>query len=109
MARGALPMSSSFVAEFYQRLSRSSASVPLARSWLEQRLSENSLSIEQLVRQESQSQAADQVSINHTITGLRLLSSWDWRGFVETASIAERILRTDPADIYRQMDFATRD
>jgi cyclic beta-1,2-glucan synthetase len=109
MARADLPMSSSFVAEFYQRLSRSSASVPLARSWLEQRLSEISLSIEQLVRQESQSQAADQVSINHTITGLRLLSSWDWRSFVENASIAERILRTDPADIYRQMDFATRD
>jgi cyclic beta-1,2-glucan synthetase len=109
MARADLPLSSPFVAEFYQRLSRSSAAVPLARSWLEQRLSEHSLSIEQLVRAEIQSQAADQVSISHTITGLRLLSALDWRTFVESASIVERILLTDPADVYRQMDFTTRD
>ena len=109
MARADLPITSAFVAEFYQRLSRSTASIPLARNWLEQRLSENSLSIEQLVRTESQSQAADQVSINHTITGLRMISAWDWRGFVEEASIVERILRTDPADVYRLMDFTTRD
>jgi cellobiose phosphorylase len=109
MARSDIPVSSSFVAEFYQRLSRSSATVPLARSWLEQKLSEEHLTIDQLVRADTQSQAADQVSISHTITALRSLSAWDWRGFVEAASIVERILRTDPSDVYRLMDFATRD
>jgi cellobiose phosphorylase len=109
MAREEVPMSSSFVAEFYQRLSRSAATVPLARSWLEQRLAEQHLTIEQLVRAESQRQAADQVSTSHTITGLRMLSAWDWRNFVESASIVERVLRTDPADVYRLMDFGTRD
>ena len=109
MAGSDLPMSSSFVAEFYQRLSRSATAVPLARSWLEQRLAEEQLTIDQLVRTDSQAQAADQVSISHTITGLRMLSAWDWRNFVESASIVERILRTDPADVYRLMDFATRD
>jgi cyclic beta-1,2-glucan synthetase len=109
MARGDIPVSSSFVAEFYQRLSRSAATVPLARSWLEQRLAEQHLTIDQLVRADTQSQAADQVSISHTITGLRMLSAWDWRGFVESESIVERVLRTDPADVYRLIDFATRD
>ncbi len=109
MARGEIPVSSSFVAEFYQRLSRSAVTVPLARSWLEQRLAEQHLTIDQLVRADIQRQAADQVSISHTITGLRMLSGWDWRGFVESASIVERVLRTDPADVYRLMDFATRD
>ncbi len=109
MAREEIPMTSSFVAEFHQRLSRSSAGVPLARSWLEGRLAEHHLTVEQLVRDDSQRQAADQVSISHSITGLRMLSAWDWRGFVESASIVERILRTDPADVYRLMDFQTRD
>jgi cellobiose phosphorylase len=109
LARAKLPVSSSFVAEFNQRLSLLPAPVPQARSWLEQRLAEAGLSVEQLVRAESQSQAGDQVSVSHTITSLRLLSAWDWRSFVETASTVERILRTDPADVYRQMDFATRD
>jgi len=109
LARANLPTSSSFVAEFYQRLSRPGAGVPMARTWLEQRLAEQSLSIEQLVREESQTQAAEQVSVSHTIAALRLLSAWDWRGFVEGASGVNRILLTDPADVYRRMDFATRD
>jgi len=109
MARSDIPISSSFVAEFHQRLSRSATNVPLARSWLEQRLAEQHLTVDQLVRADIQRQAADQVSISHTITGLRMLSAWDWRGFVESESIVERILRTDPADVYRLMDFSTRD
>ncbi len=109
MARADLPTSSSFVAEFFQCLSRPGSAVPLARSWLEQRLAEQSLSIEQRVREESQNQASDQVSVSHTIAALRLLSAWDWRSFVEGASAVDRILLTDPADVYRQMDFATRD
>ncbi len=109
MARANLPTSSSFVAEFYQRLSRPGAAVPMARTWLEQRLAEQSLSIEQLVREESQTQAAEQVSVSHTIAALRLLSAWDWRSFVEAASGVNRILLADPADVYRRMDFATRD
>ncbi|HEY5078868.1 MAG TPA: hypothetical protein VII43_03430, partial [Opitutaceae bacterium] len=109
MARAALPFTSSFVAEFHQRLSRLSAAVPLTRGWLDQMLSENNQTVEQLVRAETQSQAADQVSISYTITGLRLLTMRDWRGFVESVSVVDRILRTDPADAYRQMDFTTRD
>jgi cyclic beta-1,2-glucan synthetase len=109
MAKADLPSSSSFVAEFHQRLSRSTAATALARRWLEQHLAEKHLSVEQLVRAENQNQAADQVSVSHTITGLRMLAVRDWRAFVETQSIVERVLRTDPADVYRQMDFATRD
>ena len=64
MARAELPLSSAFVAEFCQRLSRQNPVVHLARSWLEQRLAEQGLSIEQLVHLESQNQAADQMSIS---------------------------------------------
>jgi cyclic beta-1,2-glucan synthetase len=40
---------------------------------------------------------------------LRFLSAMDWREFVETLSAVERVLRSDPADVYNNMDFATRD
>src|SRR5439155_4371180 len=45
MAKSKLPLSSSFVAEFCQRLSRQSPILHLARSWLEHRLVEQGLSI----------------------------------------------------------------
>jgi cellobiose phosphorylase len=109
MAKSELPLSSAFVAEFCQRLSRQSPELHLARGWLEQRLVEQGLSIEQLVHQESQNQAADQVSVSHSFASLRFLSAMDWKEFVETLSAVEQILRSDPADVYRNMDFATRD
>ena len=109
MAESDLPLSSSFVAEFCQRLSRQSALLHLARGWLEQRLVEQGLSIEELVHQESQNQAADQVSVSHSIASLRFLSAMDWKEFVETLSLVEATLRSDPANVYARMDFATRD
>jgi hypothetical protein len=109
MAKADLPRSSSFVAEFSRRLSRQSSVLHFARSWLDQRLLEEGSSIEQLVQLESQGQAADQVSVSHSIASLRLLSATDWKGFVEGLSLVEGILHSDPAGVYGMMDFATRD
>lgn len=109
MAQSTLPLSSAFVAEFSQRLSRQSPAMHLARTWLEQRLTDQGLSIEQLVRLESQNQAADQVSVSHTINSLRFLGALDWREFVEAMSQVEQTLRLDPSGVYEKMDFFTRD
>jgi len=109
MAEAELPTSSSFVAEFCQRLSRQNPVLHLARSWLEQWLVEQGSSIEQLVHLESQNQASDQVSVSQSIASIRFLSAMDWKEFVETLSLVEQGLRADPADVYGRMDFATRD
>jgi len=103
------PISSSFVAELARRLQGQNASLILPLNWIEQLLSESELSIERLVRLDAQQQAADQVSISNSINSLRLLSATDWRDFVEHMSQVEQLLREDPAGIYSQMDFATRD
>jgi cellobiose phosphorylase len=109
MAKSDLALSSSFVAEFCQRLSRQSPVLHLARGWLEQRLGQQGLSIEQLVQLDSQNQAADQVSVSHSITSLRFLSAMNWKDFVESLSLVETTLLGDPANIYGLMDFSTRD
>jgi cellobiose phosphorylase len=109
MAKSNIPMSSSFVAEFCQLLSLQSQALHIARNWIEQRLVEQGSSVEQLTNMETQNQAADQVSVSHSITSLRFLSAMDWKDFVEGLSVVEETLRSDPADIYRKMDFPTRD
>ena len=78
-------------------------------TWIEQQLSESSLTIEQLVQSENQQQAADQLSISNSIGSLRFLGAMDWRKFVETMSVVEQTLCEDPAGVYGRMDFATRD
>ncbi len=109
MARSNPPMVSSFVAELTRRLHGHGPALALPLTWIEQRLSESGLTIEQLVRSENQQQAADQVSMSNSIGSLRFLSAMDWREFVETMSIVEQTLGEDPADVYAKMDFATRD
>jgi cellobiose phosphorylase len=107
MARANPPMVSSFVAELAHRLQGLSLALPL--TWIEQRLSESNTTIERMVHAENQQQAADQVSISNSIGSLRILGATDWRKFVESVSAVEQILREDPADVYRGMEFGTRD
>jgi len=109
MARSNPPMASSFVAELARRLQGQSAALALPLTWIEQRLSESGLTIEQQVQAQTQEQAGDQVSISNTIASLRFLGSMDWREFVESMSVVERKLREDPGGLYGRMDFATRD
>ncbi len=61
------------------------------------------------IQQEHINQTAEQVALANAITSLRHFSQLDWRELFEALSLAEARLRTDPAGIYPQMDFATRD
>jgi cellobiose phosphorylase len=109
MATSEPPMTSAFVAELARRLQGWSAALAFPLTWIEQRLSELNLTIDQMVQAETQAQAADQVSIGNSINSFRLLDAMDWREFVERMSFVERTLRENPADEYGDMDFATRD
>ena len=109
MARSNPPMVSSFVAEITRHLQGRGPALALPLNWIEQRLSESGLTIDQLVRAENQQQAADQVSMSNSIGSLRFLSAMDWREFVETMSVVDQTLGEDPGDVYGKMDFATRD
>ncbi len=109
MARSDPPMVNSFVAEFARRLQGHSSALALPLTWIEHRLAESGLTIENMVQSETQSQAINQVCISNTIGSLRLLGATDWREFVETLSVTEKKLREDPSGAYSRMDFATRD
>ena len=133
MTRSAPAMDSEFVAEFGRRLQEQSQAMTLPLMWLEQRVAEQAVTIEQLMQSEGQQQAADQVSIGNSIGSLRFLGAMDWRRFVESLSLVEQTLcgyppeefgdsdissrdyrRLVPAvrgysDVYAEMDFATRD
>ncbi len=109
MARSEPPMEGSFVAELARRLQGQGPALALPLTWIEQRLAQSGTTSERLIQGEIQQQAADQVSISNSIGSLRFLGSMNWRDFVETLSVVEQMLRTDPSGAYSLMDFATRD
>ncbi len=109
LARSNPPMTSSFVATLTGRLQSQDAALSLPFTWLEQWLAAAGETIDLLIAEDLQQQAADQVSMGNSIDALRNLDKVDWHQFVEDTSRVEAVLRRDPAGIYAAADFETRD
>jgi cellobiose phosphorylase len=109
MAKSDLELSASFVAEFTRRLQGKGQALAMPLTLMDQRLAETGNTAEELITFENQRQAADQVSIRNSIESIRLIRTTDWRKFVESVSIVEKILKDDKDAIYENMDFNTRD
>jgi cyclic beta-1,2-glucan synthetase len=45
----------------------------------------------------------------HCITSLRAIEHYEWNDFFDRTNLVEGILATDPAEVYSQMDFESRD
>jgi cyclic beta-1,2-glucan synthetase len=103
------PLPSAYVAHLRQRMREFDPRVaPLALA-VEQALATRGATPEGAVRRENERQATEQVSTANTVTSLRFCATLDWSLFVERVSPVEEILRRDPAGVYPQMDFASRD
>ena len=109
MARSKPVLGAPFVAGLVKRLQGKGPSLALPLTWMEQQLSATHTSSNELVLQENQKQATDQVSVSNSIGTLRFIGANDWREFVETLSTVEQVLRQDRTGTYPLMDFATRD
>ncbi|HEU4858881.1 MAG TPA: cyclic beta 1-2 glucan synthetase, partial [Chitinophagaceae bacterium] len=109
MARSKPVLDSHFVATFTRKLQGIGPSLALPLNWIEQQLAASETTSNDLVLQENQRQAIDQVSVRNSIGTLRFIGATDWREFVETLSSVEQVLRQDKTGTYPLMDFATRD
>jgi cyclic beta-1,2-glucan synthetase len=98
-----------FLVQLVQRLREQHPSVMPVMDWIEKQLERQGTSIEHIIHAEHQRQAAAQVTVGNIITSMRLLSTLDWNDFFEKVSLIERLLGNDPAGVYLQMTFASRD
>ncbi len=108
MTRSAPAMDSEFAAELARRLQEQSHAMALALMWLEHRLAEQAVTVEQLMQIEGQQHAADQVTIGNSIGGLRFLGAMDWRKFVEALSLVEQTLCGHSEGEFGVLDAGTR-
>ncbi|MDY0087961.1 MAG: glucoamylase family protein, partial [Coriobacteriia bacterium] len=98
-----------FFVRLSQRLQGEDAGAEATNAFLARRFVAAGYDLDMLARTLQQEQAADQVSIANSITSVRFLEAFDWRGFFEATSFVELVLREDPADVYARMDFYSRD
>ena len=82
------------------------AALAPVQSWLERTFQKD---MNDLIMKERNRQTRDQISIGNAFTSLRQLGLIDWKECFERLSRVDRTLRKDPAGIYHQMDFNSRD
>ncbi|HET9492651.1 MAG TPA: hypothetical protein VFR15_00300, partial [Chloroflexia bacterium] len=102
-------LTQTFAVRLLQRLRDAGPAVTPVVEWLEEELAGAGSSTEEAVRAEFGRHAAVQASVGNTISSMRRMSATNWADFVERHSAMEGLLRTDPAGVYQDMDFATRD
>jgi len=98
---------SEFVSRLHQQLRFENSRAAI--EWLESWLVEEGHGAEEAVARATQRLALTQVIMANSITSLRTVGGLDWQAFVEGQSRLEAALRTDPAGVYPQMTFETRD
>ncbi len=98
-----------FIAEFSRRMQGQGPAFAFTTAWIQQRLAEKGLTIEQVVQDENRRQAANQVSVANSINSMRFVDEMDWHSFIETVSIVENVLREEECGVYERIDFASRD
>ncbi len=83
-------------------------STPLLR-WLEARTAIHNLSLSELLEEEQNRQTKHRVAVGQLITSIREISHTVWEFHFEVISLVEQSFRRDPARIYPEMDFNSRD
>lgn len=76
---------------------------------IDKRLIKQGTSAEEIIKQEYKNQTEAKVSIGNIITSLKFISGIKWEELFEDLSEVDRILRKDPANIYAEMEFTSRD
>lgn len=98
----------SFVEQLTRQLRDQDLSIAPAFEWFKDELQKRGLNIEEIVEAEYQGQATSQVTVGNIFTSMRLLSAIDWGTFFENVSKIDPLFKTDPAGVYSEMTFATR-
>ncbi len=77
--------------------------------WLETRSAVQNLSLETLITEDNQRQIQYRITVGHLLSSLHQINHLLWEDSFEELSLVEQALRRDPAGIYPEMDFASRD
>jgi cyclic beta-1,2-glucan synthetase len=97
----------SYAVQVSQRLHDPHPGVAPALDFLSDWLTEQGVTLDEIVHREHADQIAANTTVRNIITSMRAISAIDWREFVEHVSLVDACLRGHGG--YEAMDFLTRD
>jgi len=100
------PLPAVLAVQLAQRLRDQDPSATPAVHWLEERLTSQGTSGDEIVRQEHQRQGATNITVRNIITSMRAVSAVDWAELFEEMSLVDAVLRA--GSNFADYDFPTR-
>ena len=100
------PLADAFAMQLFQRLRDQDPSVLPVLDWLNEMLSAQGTSADEVVAREQHAQGAANVTVSNIITSMHWMSSVDWTDFFESVSLVDEVLRAVPG--FAEMDSETR-
>lgn len=95
-----------FASQLAKRLRDQDPTTTPALGWLEDRLKQQGLTIDEAVQHALHRQGVSNLTVRNVITSMRLISDFDWAELFEGVSLVDERLRA--ADNFAAMDFPTR-
>ena len=95
-----------FAEELIDHLFDEETVLPLVKKWLEEKLHSN---ISSIIQEEQKQKIIDEAALSSAIISLINLSQISWREVFESISPVDAIFNGDPAAVYAEMNFETRD
>ncbi len=102
----ASPLADAFAMQLFQRLRDQDPTILPVLNWLNEKLSAQGTSADEVVAREQHAQGAANATVRNIITSMRWMSSVDWTDFFESVSLVDEVLRAVPG--FTSMDFETR-
>ncbi|MFZ4701997.1 MAG: phosphorylase, partial [Candidatus Methylumidiphilus sp.] len=103
----AIPLRQAFAVQILQRLHDPHPGASFSLDFINDWLSGQGVSLDEIVQREHADQIADNQTVRNIITSMRGISAFDWSQFVEDVSLVDACMRTHEG--YAAMDFLTRD
>lgn len=98
----------SFIEHLFYRFRRSGRSYVNVLSYINESLVQFSTTTEIIAQKEHNTQAVNSVSMGNDIVSVKYVAGLNWTDLFEALSYVERILRTDPYDVYSGMSSHSR-
>ncbi|KHD37627.1 NdvB [Clostridium acetobutylicum] len=102
-------MTSHFIERFIKILRDNGVDNKEVYDYIDRRLEMQETTTSEMVVLEHQRQAEFQVLMGNCINAIREIEALNWKQCFEKLSIVESILKDDPSNIYKSMDFSSKD
>ncbi|MGI6449687.1 MAG: GH36-type glycosyl hydrolase domain-containing protein [Desulfitobacteriia bacterium] len=105
--------SKNFSPVYIERVARSlkehGPEAKLLLKWLDNVAGKQNMTVEKVISSEQYYLTSQGVKMGHIIATLKQINAQNWSEFFERVSLVQQVLEKDPAGIFKQMDFESRD